>query len=929
MGMTVVSGPASAGKTRHLVDALSARAPGTRGILVVPSFPDVRRSRREIAGKGLLGIEIHTFEGWVRHLWGMRGDGRRLVDDATRAALIAQAIGATRLERLAPIAETPGLTRLLTEVAGRADLDALAPANAFAAEVAQVLGTYIKVLTESGYAEVNQAARSLGGGLDLAGAVVAVNHFTDLSEWQEAFLVDAAGSAEVLVALSFDEGVSGTHALGDLVARLEGGGASRVRSQRESWTVPGLEALTDALFAGRQLGAAPEALRFGLAADPAAEIHLIVQEARRLIEGGTELDRIAVGFRDLSAIAHPLAVALDAAGIPAHVDASVRLPATSMGAALLGLFEGVQEGPDQRFGMHSFLAGPYGGARFEDVALADARWRRYRTAGKALVGEARALGDGCAKAISLAEKLAGAPLTEQTAKKWKELVDQLLLAAASARCTDPHVGAQDAAVHRTVLETVSALVAIPGAGIGGDQVRRALAALSVATGGPEQPGRVVVTEVHRLRSRRFDAVILGGLTANEFAAEKREPLSVTLLGELGQPVGRAERESERLLFYLVASRARKTLTLVRREFDEGGQPLRASTFWDEVTALYSDSGDEPGVAPESRCVRASLSDLERVAPAFARGRLELRQHASCRRPRTVRSGLTSAQGKDEVARERVYSVSELEAYAQCPRKWFIGRMVRPKELDTSFDAAARGSYAHALLKEFYGRWHESGEERVSAATVGSALSLFDRCVETLEHTGAPAIGLAEEVARAGAAAYARAIVADDATFLPGFKPAAHELAFGDDDAPFTFAGVRVRGRIDRVDEGPGGLLVIDYKSSNTIKGAGSFETYGLLQPVVYAAAASALLGKPAVGGVYRSMGSLAVRGYYREGLVDLGARGTGTDALDADAFEAVVASAVARIGEIVARMRAGDVSSTPSNDACAYCPMKPVCEVAS
>ncbi|TLM79451.1 MAG: PD-(D/E)XK nuclease family protein, partial [Actinobacteria bacterium] len=184
-----------------------------------------------------------------------------------------------------------------------------------------------------------------------------------------------------------------------------------------------------------------------------------------------------------------------------------------------------------------------------------------------------------------------------------------------------------------------------------------------------------------------------------------------------------------------------------------------------------------------------------------------------------------------------------------------------------------------------------------------------------------------ELFEAQAIAQARAIIEDDATLFPGFRPIAMELPFGGDDSPFEFGGARIRGRMDRVDEGPGGVLVTDYKSGSTISGAEQFEKDRLFQPVIYAAAASHVLGRPCLGGIYRSLSTHDVRGFYLAGTVDTCGHGNAKDGLDDEAFSTLVESTEQRVRAVVHQMSTGDVSPTPGRT-CEYCLAQPFCEVA-
>ncbi|TLM88342.1 MAG: hypothetical protein FDZ75_06885, partial [Actinobacteria bacterium] len=362
---------------------------------------------------------------------------------------------------------------------------------------------------------------------------MACNHFTDLSPWQERFITAASRTAEVLVALSYDSDVPATHGLEALVARLGERGNVVSVSTGDSWTDPGLAALTSSLFSGRSLGAAPQAVRFMLAAGEDAEAVLAAREARRLVETGVAPGQIAVTFRDLGRRVARLRSAFDAEGVAADFDVDTAFRSTPFGAALFAGFDAVTEGPDQRERLLAFLLSPYSGVPPADVARADARWRRSRVSGSALVAQARDLSATSARVLQLCAAVGGAGLSERRAQEWKELADTLLAAATSARGLGGFTGLQDAAAHRAVLSTVSELVGLQNVSVDGSRIRKALVAKRVATGARERSDAVVVTEVHRLRSRRFDAVIIGGLTADEFASEKPEPLAAVLLGELG------------------------------------------------------------------------------------------------------------------------------------------------------------------------------------------------------------------------------------------------------------------------------------------------------------------------------------------------------------------------------------------------------------
>jgi ATP-dependent helicase/DNAse subunit B len=277
-----------------------------------------------------------------------------------------------------------------------------------------------------------------------------------------------------------------------------------------------------------------------------------------------------------------------------------------------------------------------------------------------------------------------------------------------------------------------------------------------------------------------------------------------------------------------------------------------------------------------------------------------------------------------------YSASEIEAYLACPYRWFVQRALRPRELDMSFDSRERGTYAHGLLKAFYEEWHSRGLRRVQPDLLDDVLEIFSAVERSFATAAsAKAFGVSETVAMAKATRWARSIVVDDADFLPFFEPVGHEVPFGSaHGVPFEFGGVRMAGRIDRVERGPEGVLAIDYKSAASVKGVRSFGTYGLVQPTVYAAAAAQLFDEDAAGGVYRSMRSLWVRGFWLEGALELGGRGTATDALASEQFEAEMARAADAVAKAVEGIRAGRIAPEPAKKtACDHCIVRGICGV--
>lgn len=931
MALTLVVGRANAGKSGVLHQKLERAAQAGRPVLLLPARPEVARAEDEFACKGVSGVYVGTFDDWIRRVWSIYGDGRRPVTDSLRLVFAAEANRVGSGDSLGPSGQTAGFTRLVADVARRTHRPVDA-SNATALTLGHVVQRYLSILADNGYVESYQMCDALPRILPSDVGPVCVNRFTDFAPWQLDLLIELSAQHDITVALTWEDGLPATEALTPVVRRISAVPGCRVETvSGGSWTAPALDRVVGALYGAEAAIDAEGTIELALATGSEAEAVLAAEIVAKAIDSGVRPGDIAVTFKDVASRANLLSVAFASRGVVAELDISTTLGQTSLGAALLALLSAV--GGDPAFTREQLLAyvlGPYSGVSPEDASAADRRWRRRRLSGSALITDALRSMPSAAHAIGCARDLWRCPLDQDSCSKWKELLGGMLASAAERRGLGGLSGHLDAAAHRAALGVVGELADIPeGCRPGTSDVVTALRNARVALARPERPDAVTVTEVHRLRARRFDMVVVGGLTAGEFSSERREPLAASLLTEMGQPSGSDERLSERMLFYTVVSRARRKLVLLRQDAKENGDAVRPSVFWEEVSDLLRQaSDDEQGETTGPVMHRAASADVARTAPSFTPGRVEERSRA--------RSVAVSMRGRGELhdlaalaamSERDEFSVSELETYLKCPYRWFFERVVRPKTLDREVDALERGSRAHEILARFYGAWSAAGHARVTPEGLGEALRLLDEVAETVhQEAHITAIGLAEELSLARATEWARRIVEDDAVFLEGYVPFAHELRFGRrHDKPVEFAGVAFRGAIDRVERGPAGVLVIDYKSSEA-KGRGSFVGSGLLQATVYAAIAGDITGLPVVGGVYRSMSTLKTRGFYRDGMLELGSRGSTKDAVDGQAFEDELKRAAEAVHDAVQGIRSGHIAPCPTKpEFCKSCVARAVC----
>lgn len=141
-------------------------------------------------------------------------------------------------------------------------------------------------------------------------------------------------------------------------------------------------------------------------------------------------------------------------------------------------------------------------------------------------------------------------------------------------------------------------------------------------------------------------------------------------------------------------------------------------------------------------------------------------------------------------------VRDFEDYAQCPFFFYAKKVLKIEPHYPEFDLK-KGIIAHSVLEE----WTKRGDEIDIESLVDQALS-----VEVMGHN--EKLFLRETLID-----QIQALVEEDRKRRETFKdygPVAVEVP-----CHINVGGVQIRGRIDRIDEGPEGEILLDYKSSDS------------------------------------------------------------------------------------------------------------------
>jgi ATP-dependent helicase/nuclease subunit B len=266
-------------------------------------------------------------------------------------------------------------------------------------------------------------------------------------------------------------------------------------------------------------------------------------------------------------------------------------------------------------------------------------------------------------------------------------------------------------------------------------------------------------------------------------------------------------------------------------------------------------------------------------------------------------------------RDEPLSATSIEAYASCPFKFFLRSVLRVRELeevDDEIDQRALGRLTHQVLERLFRRFLD--EERLPLVGDEAELELAEEVCDDViaewrrtEPLGHPALfAVKERQLRQEVAALLRAEV--DAPPSEGCRPAHFERPFG----PLPFGDVWLKGKIDRIDLGPGSsptrAVVLDYKTGRRDAYRAQIADEALCvtgwQLPIYAAAARAELPVTEVEARFYSLREAALTRAVQE---------------PPDFAE--------RLGAVYATMRAGDFAVRPREDACERCGMEAACRV--
>jgi RecB family exonuclease len=865
--------------------------------------------------------------------------------------------------------------------------------SAYLSDIAALFAAYAQLRDRGGRVDAHRIAREAIELLRRDGSFwgerpVFLYGLDDLTPNQLDLIEALAARAEVTVALPFEAGNAALAArsrLLDQLRELAVGVAEETATEVDAGNTDSPLLFHFARGFGNP-GRAPvepsDDLALLRSAGVRGEAEAIATEVSKLVAGGADPAEVAVALRDPARRGGAIAAALEANGIATALEAELPVAGTAVGGALIALLES-EFGSGRANDLLRYLRGPssFSAGR---VDWLERRLRRGRVedAETALALWQGEDGEPPRDLVRLREAAARSPaaLSAEVGRLAATMAARPLRDADDGPALGPGDGVELRAAG-AIADALAELAELGDLAPGPAELAATIAALEFRVWSGPVEGRVRIASPYRLRAGRFDHVFVGSLQDGEFPRRDRggDPfLSEAQRGALGLEERRDSEAEERYLFGVCLSLPRQRLFLSYRDSDENGGAEARSPLLDEARALLAPAPDGtvpdpveeaitrgrdlarvvhplaeapseddlarslatygPGAEPAPLLAAAAVPDelATRLSARIAAARIA---EAASRAP----GPLANPAVTESLGSVAAYGGTTLEGFDLCSYRWFVSHELEPQPLDPVPDPLVQGGLMHAALDRLYRErpggdslprpgslpaWTERG--RALVAEIASERELGSHPAER---------AMARRVERL----LERFLAEEAERETGGFEPWLLEAAFGeheDSDRPvLELGGWGLHGAIDRVDRAADGrAVVIDYKVAGAVTPREKFEEQAKLQLPLYLLAVAAHWEAEPVGGLYHPLRGTSAR--RPRGVVAAEAAGDlagydlyGRDLVEAAELDELLEDSRRRAGEIVARMRRGDIRRDPGprrglrgHDACPpFCAFAPIC----
>ena len=689
--------------------------------------------------------------------------------------------------------------------------------------------------------------------------------------------------------------------------------------------------------------------QFLFASGPSAENALISSYVRQACEALSAKGRagnvLVVTSRPCS-VYETLSEALSAHGCECVLRARKPFAETHFGRAYLAIREFILDDRHDPRALMDFASSPFSGISVQAAAKIDASVR----------------GD---RALSFEELQAMMHLVTETYDLFEELVADADASLLLDRFIDlsEELRGLDAA---SVFEQQIAIVALRGVyeaarrwEIGPEAFAFALSSLAVDVSRTCGSGgnRVVVLDALQASSlsaqSRFDVVVRCDLDARYISAGESHNALVTLEEKLGIQVPRHSLQDARFAFERVKGCATRYFACERvlnaggdedvypsfvldefceclREGDEELDSFGIPQHLHDVVATRDEGGSRDTYASNYQAGGEKPDSI--VIPAFAPGIVG----------ESSKPLLSLFRAPDDPATV-VLSPSAIEEYVNCPYRWYTARRLRPEAPDELFGPLEQGVFVHSVWESFYRCLEQDiSAKRVAPGNLEQAQLCLSRVFDEELAKQVQAEGVRylplSSAEHAQANRLRQTLIGNlnvQARMLPRFTPWQFELSIEPDEG-VDYAGVRLMGRVDRVDIDAehGHYAVIDYKGGVLGHDAGfdpdeqeEFHMPPKIQTLVYAQALRRIIdsARP-VGALYLSYraqepaGSMA--GSFDSSLLDVTGFARSACGVNMN-FESYLDMVEQEVGKRIADLLEGNIAPNPlCESSCTYCPVR-------
>ena len=532
--------------------------------------------------------------------------------------------------------------------------------------------------------------------------------------------------------------------------------------------------------------------------DVSAEVRFVLANVKKLLRGGTLARDIAVVARDLDLYAKEFSVIGAEYSVPTISSLRIPLSETLVGGFLALLLTAVER--DFTFDETARLLGHPFGPGMSDETWAHAR--RHRT-DHYYGWHEREPSLECLDSIR--DKNA------KPAAKWVECL-RSVVAQFDVRARAGQI-ARETAAYNCLQEELSFIAEEDAADIAFSEfssiVRDVLA--NVKTDFDPSRLGVLITEPHMVAGGKFRHLFVLGMAEGVLPALPVDSNVIDFHERRGlarQGIDFEEAADiprwESLSFISLLSAATESVTLTYPKTINGEEKI-ASSFFGRL-------GLKPQAAPAT--IIASSAELLRNMLRKATDRSEPTVESAFRRLE-IESDRESANpcgefdgvlGEAIEIAGRHWSVSQINTLAGCGFRWFAGYglgVKPPDEMELDVSPAARGKLYHYAL--------DFAVSQGGAKTRKEIIHLLDHALASgYNHpdVGMPRVANWDMRRADHVAELTRAVEAAD------FLPVGSEILAAEQSFLVTLHGLRLRGRIDRVDRSAAGVVAVDYKTSS-------------------------------------------------------------------------------------------------------------------